>query len=67
MPVGTVVAFDQDRGRGEVESDRERLGFHSTKIVDGSRSVAVGATVEFELAPGHLGRWEAVNLRPVTR
>jgi len=67
MPQGTIVAFDRDRGRGEVETEHERLGFHATKIADGSRSMAIGALVEFDRAPGHRGRWEAVNLRPASR
>ena len=67
MPHGTVVAFNRDRGRGEVESDHEHLGFHATTIADGSRAIAVGTEVEFDRAPGPGGRWEAVNLRLTSR
>jgi len=28
-------------------------------IADGSRTIAVGTAVEFEVTAGHLGRWEA--------
>lgn len=65
MPVGKVAAFDHDRGRGEVRVDDRELGFHATRIADGSRTIRVGTEVAFDVVPGHLGRWEAVNLRPV--
>ena len=38
--------------------------FHCTVIADGTRTIAVGAAVEFEVVPGHLGRWEAAAVRP---
>lgn len=61
---GTVVAFDGARGLGEVEDgEGRRYPFHCTRIADGSRDVPVGAKVEFTIAPGHLGRWEAVAIR----
>jgi len=66
MPIGKITAFDRDRGRGEVEGAAGRFAFHATRVADGSRTVAVGAEVEFEVTHGHLGEWEAVNLRPVT-
>jgi cold shock CspA family protein len=60
---GTVTAFDDARGLGEVTTDDGvTFPFHCTRIVDGSRTIAVGARVAFEVAPGHLGRWEAVAL-----
>jgi cold shock CspA family protein len=61
---GRVVAFDERRGLGEIEgADGVRYPFHCTRIVDGSRSVPAGATVVFGVAPGPLGRWEAVDVR----
>lgn len=62
---GRVIAFDEDRGWGMVRGDDgvERF-FHCTAIADGSRSIEVGAEVAFEVVPGHLGRWEATDLRP---
>lgn len=61
---GTVAAFDAARGLGEVEDEEgRRYPFHCTHIADGSRDVPVGAKVEFAVAPGHLGRWEAVAIR----
>lgn len=60
---GRVVAFDEHVGLGEVEGeDGRRYGFHCTQIADGSRTVAVGADVAFDVVPGHLGRWEAAHL-----
>jgi cold shock CspA family protein len=65
---GTVTAFDEHRGIGElVADDGATYGFHCTAIADGTRTIAVGATVEFTVVPGHLGRWEASAIEPATR
>ncbi len=57
---GTVARFDTERGLGEITgADGVTYPFHSTVIADGSRTIAVGAAVEFEVTAGHLGRWEA--------
>lgn len=62
---GKVAAFDDDRGTGEVEAtDGRRLFFHCTAIADGTRTIAPGSTVSFVVVPGHLGKWEAADLRP---
>ncbi|MDQ1567375.1 MAG: cold shock protein [Actinomycetota bacterium] len=62
---GTVAAFDSRRGLGEIEGEDNRAyPFHCTKIADGTREIPVGAAVEFRVAPGPLGRWEAVEIRP---
>ena len=65
MPRGTVVDFDEHRGTGTVRADdgSEHL-FHCTQIADGSRTIAVGTAVDYVIAPGHLGRWEATGLTP---
>jgi cold shock CspA family protein len=61
---GTVAAFDESVGLGEIDTaDGRRLPFHCIAIADGSRTISVGATVEFELVP-KLGRWEAADIRP---
>jgi len=61
---GTVAAFDEHKGWGSVRTDEGReLFFHCTQIADGTRSVAVGAEVDFEMGPGHGGRWEAYEVR----
>lgn len=64
---GRVVAFDEGRGLGEIESDGKRYPFHCTAIADGTRSVAVGAEVEFTVAPGAGGHWQAAQIIPSRR
>jgi CspA family cold shock protein len=62
---GTVVRFDEHRGYGEVrDAAGEEWFFHCTAIADGSRTIAEGTRVRFEVVPGHGGRWEATALRP---
>jgi cold shock CspA family protein len=62
---GTVVRFDAARGSGEIAgSDGATYPFHSTVIADGTRTIDDGAEVEFDVVPGHLGRWEAAAVRP---
>ena len=57
---GTVLTFDEPRGWGElVTEDGRTLPFHCTQIVDGTRTIEVGASVEHDVRPGGLGRWEA--------
>jgi cold shock CspA family protein len=57
---GTVERFDAATGLGEImSSDAVTYPFHSTVIADGTRTISVGVAVEFEVVPGHLGRWEA--------
>ena len=61
---GSVVAFDADRGWGELQlDDGRRLGFHCVAIADGSRTIEVGARVSASVVP-KLGRWEADRLVP---
>jgi cold shock CspA family protein len=63
---GTVASFDGARGVGEITAaDGAQYSFHSTVIADGSRTLAVGSEVEFEIVPGHLGRWEAAAVTVV--
>jgi cold shock CspA family protein len=60
---GVVRSFDEGRGLGElVADDGTTFAFHCTAIVDGSRSIAEGAPVSFEVVPGRLGRWEAARI-----
>jgi cold shock CspA family protein len=62
---GQVSAFDEHRGLGEITAaDGTVYAFHCTAIVDGTRTIAVGAPVEFEIRPGRLGRWEASAITP---
>ena len=61
---GTVAEFDDARGLGTVESGGRAYPFHCTQISDGSRTIAVGTEVTFEVTAGRLGRWEATAITP---
>jgi len=57
---GTVTSFDEPRGLGKITGDDgATYPFHCTGIADGSRTIAEGAEVRFDVMPGRLGRWEA--------
>ncbi|HRD99653.1 MAG TPA: cold shock domain-containing protein [Ilumatobacteraceae bacterium] len=62
---GVVVAFDVDRGLGEVTVDAtgERLPFHCVSIADGTRMIEVGTEVVFATMVKYAGR-EAIAIRP---
>ena len=63
---GTITQFDDRRGLGTLRTaDGTDYPFHSTRIADGTRTIAVGTSVEFEVVPGQLGRWEAAAITPV--
>lgn len=59
---GVVVEFDAHVGLGVVESDGERFAFHCVEIADGSREVAVGESVDFDVRE-KFSRPEAFALR----
>jgi cold shock protein len=60
---GVVAEFDEARGRGVIRSDDDaELPFHCTAIVDGSRTVEAGRRVQFTVAAGLQGRWEATRI-----
>jgi len=61
--LGAVTEFDDAAGLGSVSSEDGQYPFHCTQIADGTRSIAVGTPVTFDVAP-RLGRWEAIRLRP---
>lgn len=58
-----MVEFDDPRGLGVIEADGNRYPFHCTALLDGTRTVAEGTEVSFELRPGGMGRWEATAIR----
>lgn len=62
--IGRVTTFDDHVGVGTVtaDDDDEAWFFHCTRIADGSRTIAVGTWVMFEVVPGPTGL-EAVSLR----
>lgn len=60
---GTVTAFDEAAGLGVVTgADGSVHPFHCIEIADGSRTIAVGADVDFGLL-AKFGRWEASSIR----
>jgi cold shock CspA family protein len=64
---GKVVEFDERAGYGTVrEVGGSEHFFHCTAIADGSRTIEVGADVNFDVVPGGRGRWEATRVAPVT-
>jgi cold shock CspA family protein len=61
---GVVETFDEEVGLGTVvRLDGVPYPFHCTQIADGSRTINVGVTVEFDVMAGHRGQWEAAALR----
>jgi cold shock CspA family protein len=63
---GVVTEFYEPAGFGTETAGEGGVehSFHSTAIADGTRTIEVGAAVEFEVVPGRQGRWEAADLRP---
>ena len=59
-----MLRFDEHAGHGVVrdETSGAEHFFHCTSIGDGSRTIPVGAEVSFCVAPGHNGKWEAVDV-----
>ena len=56
---------DDHAGHGIVRDyDGVVYFFHCTQIADGSRAIAAQTPVSFGVAPGRLGRWEAIHLQP---
>lgn len=63
---GVVGSFDAPGGWGVITSDAgDEIAFHCTAIADGSRDIAVGTMVRFDLGAGRMGRWEATAIEPV--
>ncbi len=61
---GVVTAFDDAVGLGTITADDGReYPFHCTQIADGTRTIAVGTPVSFDVIP-KLGRWEAGGITP---
>ncbi len=62
---GKVVEFDDFVGLGVVRTDDAGTDypFHCTRIADGTRTVPVGATVDFVVEPHPRGRLEAAAIR----
>ena len=66
MRDGTVTDFDESRGLGEVTVETGTVyTFHCVEIADGTRSIAIGTTVRFDVL-AKLGRYEAARIVPWT-
>jgi cold shock CspA family protein len=63
---GVVTAFDEPRGLGTIDADGTAYPFHCTALLDGTRTVDVGAAVTFEVRPAGMGRWEATRIETLT-
>jgi ferredoxin len=59
---GTVTEFDDAAGYGHItDTEGRHVFFHCTQIADGTRTIAVGASVSFgEIA--YLGKYQAANI-----
>lgn len=62
---GVVASFDADVGVGSVESDGVEWLFHCTTLTDGTRQIAPGTRVQFEVRAGGPGRWEAFEVAAI--
>jgi cold shock CspA family protein len=62
---GTVTEFDEHKGYGVITADNAPYFFHCTQIADGSRTIDVDETVEFEMKPWHRGQCQAVAISPI--
>jgi CspA family cold shock protein len=61
---GTVTEFDDARGLGTITAaDGTIRPFHCAAIADGTRTIAIGTAVTYEVRPGPMGRWEARAIR----
>ena len=62
-----MTSFDERQGWGWVTGDDgQELFFHCTAVADGSRTIAEGTPVDYEVVAGHRGLWEAWSIRPRT-
>lgn len=63
---GTITSFDEERGLGELDASGSLYPFHCTAMIDGTRTIEIGAAVTFGVRPGGMGRWEATAIEKVT-
>jgi cold shock CspA family protein len=62
---GVVSEFDDAVGLGTITAeDGTRYRFHCTAISDGTRTIPVDTTVEFETGPARDGTYEASSVTP---
>ena len=66
MPHGSVTEFDESRGLGVItDATGTAFRFHCVEIVDGTRWIAVGTPVRFDVMP-KLGYYEAARIESWT-
>ena len=59
---GSVTEFDESRGLGEITDEHGTVfAFHCVEISDGTRSIAIGTPVHFDVF-AKLGRYEAARI-----
>ena len=59
---GSVTEFDDACGLGEITDEHgDVFAFHCVEIADGTRSIAVGTPVRFDVF-AKLGRYEAARI-----
>jgi cold shock CspA family protein len=62
MRDGSVTEFDESRGLGEVTDETGAVfTFHCVEIADGTRSIAIGTPVRFDVV-AKFGRYEAARI-----
>jgi CspA family cold shock protein len=62
MPHGSVTEFDDSRGLGVITDDAgATYRFHCIEISDGTRSIAIGTPVRFDVT-AKLGNYEAARI-----
>lgn len=65
MLTGTIASFDEGAGLGTVTADTgESWPFHCVSLADGSRSVAAGVRVTFEIG-FRVARSEAIHIAKI--
>lgn len=61
---GLVEEFDAEVGLGSITADDGRhYPFHCVEIADGTRTIDIGTTVEFDVLR-KLGSYEAAHISP---
>jgi CspA family cold shock protein len=63
---GSVTEFDESRGLGEITDETGTVfTFHCVEIGDGTRSIAIGTPVRFDVTAKFV-RYEAARIVPWT-
>jgi cold shock CspA family protein len=61
--IGRIAHYDSPRGTGVLtDASGVEWSFHCTAIADGTREIADGATVFYELRTGLVGELEATRI-----